>query len=437
MLNDVKTVHLPLMNMTVKLGAVKAKSPPRVPKVRNYLMTQDIAVPASLDYYGKARASLSMMYLNNVFGCCVPAGECHSFGVVSANDGQPTILFTDGQVQSYYFQLAAVPGQDSGCVITDVLDFLCSTGFVDRNGVTHKLDGYCAVDNTNKLECQVAAMLLGGLTIGFNVTNQMVNAAREGAVWDTFNANDIAGGHEVIFVGYNATGVQVATWGVVLTMTWGVFMNSQCVTELYAKLAQDWYGSDKVNAATGFDATALKSDLDKLRAGVIPDPTPPAPPPIPVPPTPVPPAPVPPTPPGVFPTYDLAGSLGDKGSVTGVMTPRSTHLRAIGPMDSVAGSWLTDIGAWATMIVDKASELVAQYGDEAKVVLDAAKAFADAPSFDTAAALWSAIRSFGGVPAASGTAFAHAPTRFSVQDLETWAQAIIELLDMVVAWKGK
>lgn len=302
----------------VCLGMVPRKSGSRAPKLATYLTDAPSNAPAAVDYHSGV-AALARMYMNNVYGCCVISGKAHSIGLWSKTDAKADVQLTDQQIVDLYRKLAAVPGQDSGCVITDVLDYLVASGFPDSAGGGHKIDGYVAVDPTNRELVKAAVYLFGAPTIGFMVTNQMVRSAKNGAVWSSFDPNDVAGGHDVSVVGYDETGVKLSTWGVVVTMAWSVFTDPRCVTECYALLSPDWYGTDKVSAATGLNVGALKADMDALRNGKVPDVTPP---------------PVPPLVPGHF-----TGTLGAGGVITGTFdagAPRGPE--GFGPADVLA--WL-------------------------------------------------------------------------------------------------
>jgi len=246
-------------------------------------------LPATLDYYTKALASLAHMYLNDTYGDCVIAGKAHSLGVWSGNDSDSggVVLATDKEIYSQYQSICG-PG-DNGCVITDVLDAMKSKGFI-AGGKSYPIDGYVSVDWTNRNEVMVALYLFGALTIGINLPEAWTEGG-DGSTWDVTNTG-IVGGHDVTCVGYDANGVWIATWGGKRLITWAAFTSRQWIEECYAPLAPLWYGNDKL-APCGVDAAALAADLAALGGGLIPpiDPTPvPVVPPVvpPPPPTPVP-----------------------------------------------------------------------------------------------------------------------------------------------------
>lgn len=83
--------------------------------------------PAMIDYSPKAMESLSKMHSNDVLGCCVISAVAHAVGTWSGND-KTCLVATEPEIRDAYAKLAYRPGTDSGCVITDVLDHMKSTG---------------------------------------------------------------------------------------------------------------------------------------------------------------------------------------------------------------------------------------------------------------------------------------------------------------------
>lgn len=266
---------------TVKLGrkppTVRARTAPRLAAYLDPLRT--VPPPPKVDWFTKAQASIGRMFLNDRFGDCVIAGKYHAVGAWTGNDSDSggVAVGSDQEVYQTY-QNWCGPG-DNGCVITNVLDRMQAQG-IPMNGVRHTIDGYVAVDWTDKLEVQVALVLFGALTIGVNLPS----AWESSAVWDV-TGSPIVGGHDVTCVGYDEQGVQVSSWGRVYTITWAAFLQRRWVEECYALLGPDWYGKDG-KAPGGLDVATLKADLAQLGGGTIPplpDPGPVGPPPPPAP----------------------------------------------------------------------------------------------------------------------------------------------------------
>jgi hypothetical protein len=267
----------------VKLGRIRPKARPNALRLAPYLKGAT-PPPPSVDYSVKAMASISQMYLNDQYGDCVIAGKGHAVGVWTANESGTAIVGTDTEIYNDYETICG--RGDNGCDISAVLDYMKATGLT-LAGKQYKIDGYVSVDWTNQVEVQTALYIFGTLTIGINLPNAWAQSPDNG-IWDVTNTR-IVGGHDVTCVGYNATGVVIATWGSLRTITWAAFTSKQWIDECYAMLSPDWYAADHV-APSGIDVITLTDDLAKLGAGTIPpiDPTPdPVPTPTPTP-TPVP-----------------------------------------------------------------------------------------------------------------------------------------------------
>ncbi len=236
--------------------------------------------PASVDWSIKAMASISRMYGNDQWGDCVIAGKYHQAGIWSGNDTGTAVLGTDAEVLASYHTICGAG--DPGCNITDVLDYFRDHGLL-FSGVLHKIDGYVAMDWTNRNLVQVAIDLFGSVTLGINLPNAWTCTK---CTWDT-TTSAIVGGHDVCAVGYNSVGVQICTWAGIVTITWAAFLSKKWIEECYVELGPDWYNSDNL-APNGINVAALKAALAQIGGGStppIPDPGPPNPP---NPPTPVP-----------------------------------------------------------------------------------------------------------------------------------------------------
>lgn len=237
------------------------------------------AFPEKVDWTAKAGPSLSRMYRNDAKGCCVISGKYHKLGVLTANDTATCLTVSDSVIDRMYDRLKAGPG-DSGCVITDVLDYFRGTGLPDDSGKTYKIDGYAAVRNTNAELVKAALYLFGNLTLGINLPSDWTN----NSVWRPTNSQ-IVGGHDVCAVGYDTSGVYVSSWGRVYLITWDAFTSTRWLEETWVVLAPAWYNDDKLSP-NGVNVASLSDALKKIGQGTVPsvDPVPPSPPVPPVPP---------------------------------------------------------------------------------------------------------------------------------------------------------
>lgn len=281
---------------TVRLGRVRSRRLRTPLHLADFVDFAAADPPPSKDWYTKAALSIARMYLNDRLGDCVVAGKAHAFGVWSANDPDSggTIVGTDAEISSQYRQWCGHLGNDSGCVIDEVLNAILRTGMV-LGGKTYRIDGFCGVDWTNKKLAQVALLLTGATTIGINLPEAWTNSS----IWDVTNSR-IVGGHDVTPCGYDEKGVYVSSWGRIYLITWAAFLQTRWVEEMWVMLSDTWYGPDKVSPA-GLNAERLKEKFDTFKQGGVPDWEPvPVPPPLP----PVPPQPPEPPVPQTFPNYE-------------------------------------------------------------------------------------------------------------------------------------
>lgn len=293
---EVLTTVLPKLGVEVKLGRRRPRVTPQVMPLKRYLLRDTPTPPDVIDYAIKAMLSLQRVYVNNSLGDCVIASKFHAIGVWSGNDSPNVVTFSDADAIRYYGIIGGyIPGRpstDRGCSIVDALNYFKSTGF---NG--HKIAGYVGVNNADIIESKVSIDLFGGLTLGLNLPDAWVQSAAPGAVWGPAPANP-NNGHDARIVGFTPQGVQLATWGFIVTILWAAFTDTRIVEECYAEVGMDWVGTDQ-KAPPGVSLQQLLADLNILAGGGIP--------PLPGP-TPPPPPPPGPTPPGTI-AVDLDGSV--------------------------------------------------------------------------------------------------------------------------------
>lgn len=360
---------------TVYLGRNKAPDVVMQKLVRFVDYLGDVpAPPASKSWVNDAaKASIKLVYGNDQYGDCVIASAFHGIGVSSAQESGAAILGTTSEAVNEYHRICG-PG-DNGCYIPDVKSAML-TG-ITIGGTKRKIVGFAAVDPASKLGVQTAILVSGGgFNIGFNVPAEwMGSAAYDGAVWDIPRRFSFVGGHDVRAVGYDEKGVQFATWGFVVTITWACMADSRIVDEAYVEFQNDW---DVVEPSpSGLNTEQLKAAIAAYNAGHVPDwkppvdPTPPGP--TPVPPAP-PPGPTPPPAPIVFPNYagTLQFHLPILGNIAGTMVMAPTTEKTQLPSPDEGGSF--------AKLLASASALGFSFSDLWKIA-------------QHALAIWSAIKS--------------------------------------------
>lgn len=244
-----------------QLGRIKPKSRPRALSLSNYIDAAAADLPASTDRRSHASKSLDLPYCNDQYGCCVISDRAHSLGLQSAAATGTPILANSNEILRIYGYFS--PSYNTGCVITQVLDYQQNWGLV-LGGQVRKIDGYLAFDWRRPELLKAAIYLFGTVTFGLELPSDWFNSP----VWDRTNA-PIANGHDVAGVDYDDQGVTIATWGGTRILTWNELQFGQHLDEAYVTLAPEWFNDDKMSAS-GLDVDTLRSDLRKIGAGELP-----------------------------------------------------------------------------------------------------------------------------------------------------------------------
>jgi hypothetical protein len=271
---------------TYHTGRLRPTTRPRF-MFGNYVERLVLPVPTlPVDWTKAATTSLANVYLNDQLGDCVIAGYYHVKGVLSGNAGS---LFdaTTAQVTADYSAIGGYvpgrPGTDQGCDEQTALGYWTSTG--DQGGT--KLLGWLGVDATNTLLLQQAVWLFENLYFGVELPDKWVNPMPQtsGFVWDVAGRPDPGYGHCIAGLGATTQGIQVATWGMIGTVTYAAlaeYMIQNAGGECYVLVSPDQIAKAKTKAPNGFDWPTLIADFNSL-GGHLPIP---APTPVPVPPVP-------------------------------------------------------------------------------------------------------------------------------------------------------
>ena len=253
--------------------------------LRDYL-DRDVlpAIPSSVDYtqIGQAWG----MLLNDSIGDCTIAGAGHADMVADYYGEKVAANITDAQILAAYEAITGYnpddPSSDQGANLLDVLRYWQRAGIGDQ-----KAGPYVAFDATAMQHWQAVTFLFGFAYIGVWLPKTVTDPLESGQVIDWTDTSDPVtqdAGHCVIVAGYDATGLDVVTWGQVIHMSWA--FAAKYVDEPYAVILPNW-GTGK--EPVGLNVSQLQADLAVVQGGGIipaptpPNPTPPSPPPAPTP----------------------------------------------------------------------------------------------------------------------------------------------------------
>lgn len=293
-----KSVFAPHLNHHVVLGGRKhsVADCPHL-KLGNYLRASLPPPPVATSYRTKAGDALHKVYMNDQLGCCTVSAKCHIEGLVTANAGTP-VLFTDAQVVAMYSAITGYkpgdPSTDRGSDMQTVLNWIVQNGFA--GSPASKPLGWVSVDLTNKLEVQHGIFLFENADIGWDLPDAWINPfpSKDGDVWDVAGDPDPNNGHDTPIVDYDADGVWVDTWGLLVKVPWAALARYGARSaggEGYILITHDMLAKGVDKAPNGIDWASLVADFDAMGGQLpvpVPPPAPPAPPPAPVPVTPAP-----------------------------------------------------------------------------------------------------------------------------------------------------
>jgi hypothetical protein len=241
--------------------------------LKNYLMRDLPAPPASCDYSGKATKALSEMYLNDQLGDCVIAGIGHVVGVLSGNASKQ-FLYSNSEIIALYSAIGGyVPGHpntDNGCDEQTALNYWQHNGAPqDENQIA----GWISVNGADPVELRTALWLFENLYFGLELPDKWVNPepTASGFTWDVAGPPNPNNGHCVVGIGYTSKGVKICSWGMLGLLTDAAIAKYATKTgegELYTVVSQEAINKATQKAPAGFDWSQLIADFDSMGGNV-------------------------------------------------------------------------------------------------------------------------------------------------------------------------
>ena len=237
------------------LGRQPAKRDRRVPRLS---MVAPALPPAPAAYTAYVDAVGSwILGENDRIGDCTCVGPANVILGLTTLARQPKRL-PDDAIVSFYSAVTGYtpndPDSDQGAMIEDVLAAWHAHGIgADR------LDGYATIQTTNHEEVRQAIALLGPVDVGVNLPAGWMRTPD----WDVSTAGaEIAGGHCITAVGYDAHGLQVVSWGKIFRLTWAGW--DAFVDEAHALLSHDALTAAGKDAG-GIDWASLNNFMTIIR----------------------------------------------------------------------------------------------------------------------------------------------------------------------------
>ena|ERR1035437_1740307 len=244
----------------VKLGKADPRRDQRTLKLASYLPAVLPQIPASANFYSRARPTGNWgMMLNDQLGDCTCAAAGHMIEAWTGDAGVLVVPSDSAILSAYEGACGYNPADqstDRGGVELDVLNYWRKTGIAG-----HKIGAYASVSIRNQDHVRAGAYLFGGLYAGVQLPNSAQGAGIWAVVGDGMtgaSAPGTWGGHAVPVVGFDGDGVWVVTWGSLVQVTWKFW--ATYFDEAYAILSSDFIKADGETSA-GFNLAQLQSDL--------------------------------------------------------------------------------------------------------------------------------------------------------------------------------
>lgn len=244
-----------------KLGKRPYEYNPRTLQLAHYLSPSLLPpIPPNKDWSGGIK-QWGMMG-NDRIGDCAIAGPAHAVLGWTTDTGKG-VTISDASVISAYSAVSgydpATGANDNGCNLVDVLNYWRQTGIGG-----HRINSYVQLEVGNTQHVEATLLVFGCVLIGvaLPISAQGQNSwIVTGPTWSPQCQPGSWGGHCVIVVEYDATGLTVVTWGQLLRMSWG-FWKAYC-DEAYAILSPDWLIQNDHSPA-GIKLAALEADLQQV-----------------------------------------------------------------------------------------------------------------------------------------------------------------------------
>ena len=273
-------------NRRFKLG--RRRPVTRGPRLsfRNYLravLALPVAPPPSADYSLAAMSELDDIYLNNELSDCVIAAGYHMVAVATGNAGGAAFNPSSAEITKDYSAIGGynpnaplVNGEnptDQGCDEITALNYWVERGFADGTmGVA-----WVALNAADRSELETALYLFENVFLTLDLPDAYYGPGGQdaprasGFTWDVAGPPNPDNGHAIVGVGYDSTGMKIATWGMLGTMTWAA-VGKYCIDSAdggaYAMLTPDILNKAQKESPTGVDWNSLIDGINALGGNI-------------------------------------------------------------------------------------------------------------------------------------------------------------------------
>jgi hypothetical protein len=248
----------------LKLGRGDAVRPVGIRDLAVYLPGGWPTPPATFGDLATLQAISWGMDGNDTLGDCTIAGADHIIAAGNAlygtSDPRPDLPTLEGQYRT-------LSPNDTGCIEADVLNAWHTKGLFGPAD-TNTIVGYAPIDHRSEAELKAVTAATGFLYLGIacpqSAQQQFAKQLQSGQLvpWTVVRGSKVEGGHCIVAVGYDATGLFCVTWGGVVNVTWPFLR--RYLDEAWAVLTEELSerGTDKL----GLDLAQLQADLRNMSA---------------------------------------------------------------------------------------------------------------------------------------------------------------------------
>lgn len=261
------------MSVNPKLGMGKrpARKDYRIARLSRYAPLLP-APPRSANYYSEITAW--GMLGNDTAGDCIVAAVDH--GIYQertyANPDSVIVPPTTAEAITTYSAVGGyVPGNpatDQGLYMLGnggMMEYWAKNGII-CGGILNRPAAYTQITQPNIVEWEQAVAIYGSLLLGLQLPENIVSGEEPPAIWRNWRG-PVAGGHEIIAVGYSKPGKEtlfdIISWGRRFQAD-GAFLQ-HCVDEAVAVANAAFIGASGTDPG-GLTLAMLESDMPNFRA---------------------------------------------------------------------------------------------------------------------------------------------------------------------------
>jgi hypothetical protein len=261
-------------NPRFKFGKLPARRDYRIPRMSRYAPLLP-APPRSANYYSEVT---EWGVLGNAgpgaVGNCIVAAVDHGIYQerIYAN---PDLVIVPPTTEEAITTYSAVGGYVRGNPATDqglymlgsgsMMEYWAKDGII-CGGKLNKPAAYTQITQPNIVEWEQAVAIYGSLLLGLQLPESIVSGEEPPAIWRNWRG-PVAGGHEIIAVGYSKPGKEtlfdIISWGQRFQAD-GAFLQ-HCVDEAVAVANAAFIGASGTDPG-GLTLAMLKADMPDFRA---------------------------------------------------------------------------------------------------------------------------------------------------------------------------